>query len=214
MRIVIAEDAVLLRVGVIRVLDEAGETVVAEVGDAPTLIDAVELHRPDVAIVDVRMPPDMTDDGLRAAIEIRQRWPKTAILVFSQYVEEVFAAELLATGTVGLGYLLKERVAEVNEFVEAVRRVGAGGTALDPEVVAQLVARSSRQDPLSRLTPREREVLALMAEGRSNQAIAMSLVVSEGAVEKHVSNVFSKLDLPAAAPDNRRVLAVLRWLNS
>jgi DNA-binding NarL/FixJ family response regulator len=168
MRIVIAEDAVLLRVGVIRVLDEAGETVVAEVGDAPTLIDAVELHRPDVAIVDVRMPPDMTDDGLRAAIEIRQRWPETAILVFSQYVEEVFAAELLATGTVGLGYLLKERVAEVNEFVEAVRRVGAGGTALDPEVVAQLVARSSRQDPLSRLTPREREVLALMAEGRSD----------------------------------------------
>jgi DNA-binding NarL/FixJ family response regulator len=213
-RIVIAEDAVLLRVGLIRVLDEAGENVVAEVGDGPTLIAAVEAHRPDVAIVDVRMPPDMTDDGLRAAIEIRQRWPQTAILVFSQYVEEVFATELLATGTEGLGYLLKDRVAEVTEFVEAVRRVGGGGTALDPEVVAQLVARSSRQDPLSRLTPRERQVLALMAEGRSNQAIAGGLVISEGAVEKHVSNVFSKLDLPAAGPDNRRVLAVLRWLNS
>ena len=214
MRIVIAEDAVLLRVGLIRVLDEAGETVVAEVGDAPTLVEAVGSHLPDVAIVDVRMPPDMTDDGLRAAIEIRRRWPKTGILVFSQYVEEVFAGELLATGTAGLGYLLKDRVAEVTEFVDAVRRVGAGGTALDPEVVAQLVARSSRQDPLSRLSPREREVLALMAEGRSNQAIASALVVSDGAVEKHVSNVFSKLDLPPAAPDNRRVLAVLRWLNS
>jgi len=214
MRIVIGEDAVLLRVGLIQVLDEAGENVVAEVGDAPSLMDAVELHRPDVAIVDVRMPPDMTDDGLRAAIEIRRRWPKTAILVFSQYVEEVFAAELLATGTDGLGYLLKDRVAEVAEFVDAVRRVGAGGTALDPEVVAQLVARSSRQDPLGRLTPREREVLALMAEGRSNQAIAATLIISDGAVEKHVSNVFTKLDLPVAGPDNRRVLAVLRWLNS
>ncbi len=214
MRIVIGEDAVLLRVGVIRVLDEAGEDVVAEVGDAPTLIDAVELHRPDLAIVDVRMPPDMTDDGLRAAIEIRQRWPETAILVFSQYVEEVFAAELLGTGTEGLGYLLKDRVADVTEFVDAVRRVGGGGTALDPEVVAQLVARSRRQDPLGQLTPRERQVLALMAEGRSNQAIAAALVVSDGAVEKHVSNVFAKLDLPPAGPDNRRVLAVLRWLNS
>jgi DNA-binding NarL/FixJ family response regulator len=214
MRIVIGEDAVLLRVGVIRVLDEAGEDVVAEVGDAPMLIDAVELHRPDLAIVDVRMPPDMTDDGLRAAIEIRQRWPQTAILVFSQYVEEVFAAELLGTGTEGLGYLLKDRVADVTEFVDAVRRVGGGGTALDPEVVAQLVARSRRQDPLGQLTPRERQVLALMAEGRSNQAIAAALVVSDGAVEKHVSNVFAKLDLPPAGPDNRRVLAVLRWLNS
>jgi DNA-binding NarL/FixJ family response regulator len=213
-RIVIGEDAVLLRVGLIQVLDEAGEDVVAEVGDAPALIDAVGMHRPDIAIVDVRMPPDMTDDGLRAAIEIRRQWPKTAILVFSQYVEEVFAAELLTTGTEGLGYLLKDRVAEVTEFVDAVRRVGAGGTALDPEVVAQLVARSSRQDPLGRLTPRERQVLALMAEGRSNQAIAAALVISDGAVEKHVSNVFTKLDLPAAGSDNRRVLAVLRWLNS
>ncbi len=214
MRIVIGEDAVLLRVGLIQVLDEADEDVVAAVGDAPTLIEAVGAHRPDVAIVDVRMPPDMTDDGLRAAIEIRRRWPQTAILVFSQYVEHAFAAELLATGTAGLGYLLKDRVAEVAEFVDAVRRVGAGGTALDPEVVAQLVARSSRQDPIDRLTPREREVLAMMAEGRSNQAIAQLLVISDGAVEKHVSSVFTKLDLPPAGPDNRRVLAVLQWLNS
>jgi DNA-binding NarL/FixJ family response regulator len=214
MRIVIGEDAVLLRVGLIQVLEEVGEDVVGEVSDAPGLIEAVGEHRPDVAIVDVRMPPDMTDDGLRAAIEIRRRWPTTAILVFSQYVEEVFASELLATGTQGLGYLLKDRVAEVGEFVEAVRRVGAGGTALDPEVVSQLVARSSRQDPLGRLTARERQVLALMAEGRSNQAIAAALVVSDGAVEKHVSNVFTKLDLPPAGSDNRRVLAVLRWLSS
>jgi DNA-binding NarL/FixJ family response regulator len=214
MRIVIGEDAVLLRVGLIQVLEEVGEDVVGEVSDAPGLIEAVGEHRPDIAIVDVRMPPDMTDDGLRAAIEIRRRWPMTAILVFSQYVEEVFASELLATGTQGLGYLLKDRVAEVAEFVEAVRRVGAGGTALDPEVVSQLVARSSRQDPLGRLTARERQVLALMAEGRSNQAIAAALVVSDGAVEKHVSNLFTKLDLPPAGPDNRRVLAVLRWLNS
>ena len=214
MRIVIGEDAVLLRVGLIQVLDEVGEDVVAEVSDAPSLIEAVKEHQPDVAIVDVRMPPDMTDDGLRAAIEIRRRWPKTAILVFSQYVEEVFASELLATGTQGLGYLLKDRVAEVAEFVEAVRRVATGGTALDPEVVSQLVARSSQQDPLARLTARERQVLALMAEGRSNQAIGAALVVSDGAVEKHVSNVFTKLDLPPAGSDNRRVLAVLRWLNS
>jgi DNA-binding NarL/FixJ family response regulator len=214
MRIVIAEDAVLLRVGLIQVLDEANEEVVAAVGDAPALIDAVEVLRPDVAIVDVRMPPTMTDDGLRAAIEIRRRWPDTAILVFSQYVEQVFATELLATGTRGLGYLLKDRVAEVGEFVDAVRRVGGGGTALDPEVVAQLVARSSRQDPLDRLTPREREVLALMAEGRSNQSIAAALVVSDGAVEKHVTSVFTKLDLAPGGSDNRRVLAVLQWLNS
>jgi DNA-binding NarL/FixJ family response regulator len=213
-RIVIGEDAVLLRVGLIQVLDEAGEDVVAAVGDAPALVEAVGNHRPDVAIVDVRMPPDMTDDGLRAAIAIRQQWPETAILVFSQYVERAFAAELLATGTEGLGYLLKDRVADITEFVLAVRRVGAGGTALDPEVVAQLVTRSSRQDPLDRLTAREREVLSLMAEGRSNQSIGNALVISDGAVEKHVSNVFTKLDLPPAGPDNRRVLAVLRWLNS
>lgn len=214
MRLVIGEDAVLLRVGLIQVLEEAGEDVVAAVGDAPALVEAVANHRPELAIVDVRMPPDMTDDGLRAAIEIRQRWPGTAILVFSQYVEQAYAGELLATGTEGLGYLLKDRVAEVTEFIGAVRRVGAGGTALDPEVVAQLVTRSNRQHPLDRLTPREREVLSLMAEGRSNQSIGAELVISDGAVEKHVSNVFTKLDLPPAGPDNRRVLAVLRWLNS
>jgi DNA-binding NarL/FixJ family response regulator len=213
-RIVIGDDAVLLRVGLIQVLEEAGEDVVAAVGDAPALVEAVGNHRPELAIVDVRMPPDMTDDGLRAAIEIRQRWPGTAILVFSQYVEHAYAGELLATGTEGLGYLLKDRVADVTEFIGAVRRVGAGGTALDPEVVAQLVTRSNRQHPLDRLTPREREVLSLMAEGRSNQSIGAELVISDGAVEKHVSNVFTKLDLPPAGPDNRRVLAVLRWLNS
>lgn len=214
MRIVIAEDAVLLRVGLIQVLEEADEEVVAAVGDAPSLLSAVATHRPDVAIIDVRMPPDLTDDGLRAAVEIRNHQPDVAILVFSQYVEQAYAAELLATGTEGLGYLLKDRVADVGDFVDAVRRVGQGGTALDPEVVAQLVARSRRQDPLERLTPREREVLSLMAEGRSNQAIATRLVVSDGAVEKHVSNVFTKLDLPPTLADNRRVLAVLRWLES
>lgn len=214
MRIVIGEDAVLLRVGLLQVLEEAGEEVVAAVGDAPALVDAVDRHRPDLAVVDVRMPPDLTDDGLRAAIEIRRRWPGTAILVFSQYIERAFAAELLATGTEGLGYLLKDRVAEVGEFLDAVRRVGHRGTALDPEVVAQLVALSRHRDPLERLTPREREVLSLMAEGHSNQGIARLLVVSDGAVEKHVSSVFAKLDLPPAESANRRVLAVLRWLES
>jgi DNA-binding NarL/FixJ family response regulator len=213
-RIVIGEDAVLLRVGLIQVLEEAGEEVVAAVSDAPSLIEAVERHRPDLAIIDVRMPPDLTDDGLRAALVIRSRWPETAILVFSQYVERAYAAELIAAGTDGLGYLLKDRVADVAGFVDAVRRVGSGGTALDPEVVAQLVARSSHKDPLERLTPREKEVLALMAEGRSNQAIAKALVVSDGAVEKHVNGVFTKLDLPPTESDNRRVLAVLRWLDS
>ncbi len=214
MRIVVAEDAVLLRVGLVRVLDEAGEDVVAAVGDAPSLLLAVESHHPDIAIIDIRMPPDMTDDGLRAAVLIRRQWPTTAILVFSQYVEQAFAAELLEGGTDGLGYLLKERVADVTEFVDAVRRVGAGGTALDPEVIAQLLVRSRRQDPLDRLTPREREVLSLMAEGFSNQAIAKALVVSDGAVEKHVSNVFMKLDLAPTGDENRRVLAVLQWINS
>lgn len=214
MRIVIAEDAVLLRVGLVRVLDEAGEEIVAAVGDAPSLLDAVKAHRPDVAIIDVRMPPDMTDDGVRAAVEIRRQWPETAILVFSQYVEQAFATELLATGARGLGYLLKDRVADVVDFVDAVRRVADGGTALDPEAVSQFLARSRQREPLDRLTPREREVLALMAEGRSNQAIADALVVSPGAVEKHVSNVFMKLDLPPVDSDNRRVLAVLQWINS
>ena len=210
MRIVIGEDSALLRAGLTRLLTEAGEDVVAAVGDAEALVDAVECHIPDLAVVDIRMPPDLTDDGLRAAIAIRARRPEVGILVLSQYVEERYAAELLGGDTAGVGYLLKDRVADVADFVEAVRRVNAGGTALDPEVVGQLMARR-RRDPLEGLTAREREVLALMAEGRSNAAIARELVVSEGAVEKHVNNIFTKLDLVPAAGDNRRVLAVLRW---
>ena len=211
-RVVIAEDSVLLRAGLTRILADAGEEVVATVGAADELMAAVERHQPDLCIVDVRMPPTHTDDGLRAAIAIRQRWPKIGILVLSQYVEERYATDLLAGETTSIGYLLKDRVADVSEFLAAVRRVGDGGTALDPEVVAQLLARSRRRDPLERLTPREREVLALMAEGRSNPAIARTLVVSDKAVEKHVSNIFTKLDLPPAEDDHRRVLAVLRWV--
>jgi DNA-binding NarL/FixJ family response regulator len=214
MRIVIAEDSVLLRAGLTRLLVDEGEEVVATVGDADSLLDVVERHSPDLAVVDVRMPPTHTDDGLRAAIQVRNRWPDVGILVLSQYVEETYATELLATDTGGLGYLLKDRVADVNEFMDAVRRVGDGGTALDPEVVAQLLARTRRRDPLARLSPREREVLGLMAEGRSNGAIAEDLVVSAGAVEKHISNIFTKLDLPPTDHGHRRVLAVLRWLES
>jgi DNA-binding NarL/FixJ family response regulator len=210
-RIVIAEDSVLLRAGLTRILDDAGEEVVATVGDADSLLVAVARHLPHLAIVDVRMPPTHTDDGLRAAIAIRSAHPEIGILVLSQYVAERYATDLLANDTTGLGYLLKDRIADVGDFLGAVRRVGAGGTALDPEVVAQLLARARRQDPLERLTPREREVLALMAEGRSNPAIARTLVVSDKAVEKHVSNIFMKLDLPPADDDHRRVLAVLQW---
>jgi DNA-binding NarL/FixJ family response regulator len=213
-RIVIAEDSVLLRAGLTRILADAGEEVVATVGDADELLVAVERHLPDLALTDVRMPPTHTDDGLRAALAIRSRWPTIGILVLSQYVEERYASELLVGAGHGLGYLLKDRVADVAEFVDAVRRVGGGGTALDPEVVAQLLARSRRRDPLERLTPREREVLALMAEGRSNPAIARSLVVTDKAVEKHVSNILTKLDLPPAEDDHRRVLAVLQWVRS
>jgi DNA-binding NarL/FixJ family response regulator len=213
-RIVIAEDSVLLRAGLTGLLIDAGEEVVATVGDAEALLTVVERHAPDLAVVDVRMPPTHTDDGLRAALKVRERWPDVGILVLSQYVEETYATELLASDTGGLGYLLKDRIADVDEFMEAVRRVGAGGTALDPEVVAQLLARSRRRDPLGRLSPREREVLGLMAEGRSNGAIARELVVSDGAVEKHVSNIFTKLDLPPTEHDHRRVLAVLRWLGT
>ena len=214
MRIVIAEDSVLLRAGLTRLLVDAGEEVVATVGDADSLLDVVDRHEPDLAVVDVRMPPTHTDDGLRAAIAVRGRWPDVGILVLSQYVEETYATELLASDTGGLGYLLKDRIADVAEFMEAVRRVGDGGTALDPEVVAQLLARTRRRDPLARLSPREREVLGLMAEGRSNGAIAGELVVSAGAVEKHISNIFTKLDLPPDDHGHRRVLAVLRWLES
>jgi DNA-binding NarL/FixJ family response regulator len=211
-RIVIAEDSVLLRAGLTRILIDAGEEVVATVGDADELLTTVARHQPDLAVVDVRMPPTNTDDGIRAALQIRERWPSVAILVLSQYVEERYATDLLANDTSSVGYLLKDRIADVSEFLGAVRRVGDGGTALDPEVVAQLLARSRRRDPLERLSPRETEVLALMAEGRTNPAIARQLVVSDKAVEKHVGNIFLKLDLPPASDDHRRVLAVLRWL--
>jgi DNA-binding NarL/FixJ family response regulator len=216
-RILIAEDSVLLRAGLTRLLLDAGEDVIASVGDATELLTAVERHQPDLAVVDVRMPPTNTDDGLRAALEIRSRWPQIGILVLSQYVEERYATELLggqSDAAAGLGYLLKDRVADVGDFLVAVRRVGEGGTALDPEVVAQLLARSRRRDPLAALSPREREVLAHMAEGLSNSAIAETLVVNESTVEKHVTNIFTKLDLPPTEHSHRRVLAVLRWLGT
>ncbi|HEX8859426.1 MAG TPA: response regulator transcription factor [Actinomycetes bacterium] len=212
MRVVIAEDAVLLRAGLERLLAEGDFEVVGTVGDGPGLIAAAAALRPDIAIVDVRMPPTHTDEGLRAALEVRRLVPATAILVLSQYVEERYALELIGSNAEGVGYLLKDRVADVAEFLAAVRRVGEGGTALDPEVVAQLLGRRRRGNPLDALSPREREVLALMAEGRSNAAIAAELVVTDGAVEKHVSNIFAKLGLPATASDHRRVLAVLTYL--
>ena len=211
MRVVIAEDSVLLREGLARLLDEAGFDVVEAVGDGEQLLRAVAEHTPDVVLADVRMPPTHTDEGLRAALVIRKRWPRTGVLVLSQYVEERYATELLAGETRGIGYLLKDRVADVEEFVGALRRVGAGGAALDPEVVSQLLLRGRRR-PLDALTPREQEVLKLMAEGRSNGAIAGQLVVTDGAVEKHVSSIFGKLGLAPADSDHRRVLAVLRYL--
>ncbi|MFB7861345.1 MULTISPECIES: response regulator [unclassified Streptomyces] len=207
----IAEDSVLLRIGLVKVLEMAGFEVAAEAGDAPGLLAAVEKHRPDLAVVDVRMPPGFTDEGVRAALSIRENSPGTAVLLLSQYVEERYAAELLATNTSGVGYLLKQRVADVEEFIEALRRVTRGGTALDPQVVAQLLVRRP-SDPLDRLTPREREVLALMAEGRSNAGIAAQLVVGESAVAKHINSILAKLDLPQTDADHRRVLAVLRFL--
>jgi DNA-binding NarL/FixJ family response regulator len=210
-RIVIAEDSVLLRAGLTRLLADAGEEVVATVDNADDLLAVVERHQPDLCVVDVRMPPTHTDDGLRAALQIRARWPAIGILVLSQYVEETYATDLLASDTSGLGYLLKDRIADVTEFVTAVRRVGDGGTALDPEVVAQLLARA-RRHPQDELTPREREVLGLMAEGLSNAGIARRLVVTEGAVEKHVTSIFTKLGLEPAETDHRRVLAVLQYL--
>jgi DNA-binding NarL/FixJ family response regulator len=212
-RIVIAEDSVLLREGITRLLAEYGHEVVAAEGDASRLLDVVLHHAPDLVIVDVRMPPTHTDEGLRAAVELRAQRPATPVLVLSQYVEERYATELLALGTVGVGYLLKERVADVRDFVDAARRVAEGGTALDPEVVAQLLARSRRRDPLDSLTPREREVLSLMAQGLSNAAIAGELVVSGGAVEKHISSIFTKLGLPPSELEHRRVLAVLRYVS-
>jgi DNA-binding NarL/FixJ family response regulator len=211
MRVVIAEDAVLLRAGLIRLLEDAGHTVAAEVADGEGLKAAVDEHRPDVCVVDVRMPPTFTDEGIRASAEIR-RHTDVAILVLSQYVEERYAGELIASDPSGIGYLLKDRVADVSEFLSALERVAAGGTALDPEVVAQLLARRSTDRPLDHLTPRELEVLALMAEGRSNAGIAEALVISGGAVEKHVNNIFGKLGLSRDTGDNRRVLAVISYL--
>ncbi len=212
LRVVLAEDSVLLREGLLRLLGDNGFDVVDAVGDAEAFLRSVETHRPDLVVVDVRMPPTFTDEGVRAALVVRQQYPDIAVLVLSQYVEENYATELVAARSRGVGYLLKDRVADVREFVDALHRVAAGGTALDPEVVTQLLSRSRRRDPLERLTPRETEVLGLMAEGRSNTAIAQALVVTEGAVEKHVSSIFAKLDLPPTEHDHRRVLAVLRWL--
>jgi DNA-binding NarL/FixJ family response regulator len=208
---VIAEDSVLLRVGLVKVLEAVGFEVLAAVSDAEALLAAVEEHQPQVVVTDVRMPPGFTDEGVRAALLIRRQWPEIAVLLLSQYVEERYAADLLASNTSGVGYLLKERVANVDDFVDALQRVAAGGTALDPEVVSQLLVRRHR-DPLERLTPRERDVLKLMAQGHSNAAIAESLVVSDSAVAKHISSIFTKLELPAADATHRRVLAVLRYL--
>jgi DNA-binding NarL/FixJ family response regulator len=212
LRIVVAEDSVLLREGIVRLLEDAGFDVVAQAGDADDLLRKVNAHRPDVAVVDIRMPPTLTDDGLRAAVEIRRRLPDTGVLVLSQYVEDGYAEELIADGAEGTGYLLKDRVADVAVFVEAVRRVGEGGSVLDPEVVATLVSPRGHEPRLAELTRREHDVLTLMAEGRSNQAIAAQLVLTKRAVEKHVANVFSKLDLVPTPAAHRRVLAVLTYL--
>ena len=214
MRVVIAEDAALFREGLVRLLQDRGHQVCAAVADGETLLAAVAAHRPDVAVVDIRMPPTHTDEGLRAALELRRDHPGTGVLVFSQYIETRYAARLLEGSAAGVGYLLKDRVADVAEFVDALARVAAGGTALDPEVVGQLLGAGRNADDLAALTPREREVLALMGEGRSNAGIADALVVSVGVVEKHVAAIFGKLRLPPAEGDNRRVLAVLRFLGS
>lgn len=212
LRLVLADDAVLLREGLVRLLTEQGHQVVAVVGDGPSLVDAAARHQPDLSIVDVRMPPSHTDEGLRAAVEVRAARPGAPVLVLSQYVEISYAHDLLADRRGSIGYLLKDRVADIGEFLETMGRVADGGTVLDPEVVAQLLIRRRAHDPLAPLTPREREVLALMAEGKSNTAIAKAMVVSEGAVEKHVRNIFGKLDLPPDDELNRRVLAVLTFL--
>ena len=218
MRVVIAEDNALLREGLVALLREHDIDVVAQAQDAPGLLRALNAHKPDLVIVDVRMPPDFTDDGLRAAIEARRQRPELAVLILSQYVEPAYTAELLASGEAGVGYLLKERIGEVREFLETITRVAAGGTALDREVITELVrahsAATAGEDALAALTPRERETLALMAEGRSNAAIARAMVVTQGAVEKHVSNVFAKLDIPQTDDDHRRVLAALTFLRA
>src|SRR5580700_6544894 len=213
-RVAIAEDSVILRDGLVQLLADRGFEITSAVAEAAGLEEAVERDCPDVAVIDIRMPPTFTDEGLRAAIGLRERFPRLGILLFSQYVETRYAAQLLARDASGIGYLLKDRVADTREFVEALVRVASGGTALDPEVVTQLLGASRRTDSISGLSVREKEVLSLMAEGRSNAAIATTLVVSEGAVEKHVANIFTKLDLPVSQSDHRRVLAVLRFLDS
>ena len=214
LRVVIAEDSALIREGLARLITDSGGEVVAKVGDGPSFVEAVSTHRPDVSVVDVRMPPTQRDEGLRAAIEARRIVPGTPVLVLSQYVERQYATELLADRAGGVGYLLKDRVADVREFMDALRRVAAGGTALDPEVVAQLMVTRQVEDRLRVLTPREREVLAAMAEGRTNAGIAEALTITEGATEKHISNIFGKLELPDAEHAHRRVLAVLAYLGS
>ncbi len=211
-RVAIAEDSVILRDGLVQLLSGRGFEITDAVGDPSGLQAAIARDRPDVAVVDIRMPPTFTDEGLRAAIELRGRHPGLGILLFSQYIETRYAADLLADDAAGIGYLLKDRVADVSDFVEALVRVASGGTALDPEVVTQLLGATRRAGSISGLSAREREVLSLMAEGRSNAAIAATLVISEGAVEKHVANIFTKLDLPVSQSDHRRVLAVLRYL--
>jgi DNA-binding NarL/FixJ family response regulator len=212
LRVVIAEDSALIREGIARLIEESGGTVVAKVGDGEAFVAAVEEHRPDVSVVDVRMPPSQRDEGLRAAIEARRRVPGSPILVLSQYVERQYATELLADRAGGVGYLLKDRVGDIPEFMDALRRVARGGTALDPEAVAQLMVSNRAEDPLAALTPREREVLGAMAEGRTNVGIAKLLHITEGATEKHISNIFGKLELPDSPNDHRRVLAVLAYL--
>ncbi|SEM09095.1 response regulator [Streptacidiphilus jiangxiensis] len=214
MRVVVAEDTAILRVGLVQLLEDEGHEVVAAVADGVQLLAAAAEHEPDAVVSDVRMPPSHTDEGLRAVIELRARRPGLPVLIFSQYVETQYASRLLAGGSAGVGYLLKERVLDTRDFVDALERVAAGGTALDPEVVTQLVGASPVRGTIDGLSPREREVLGLMAQGRSNSAIARELVVTERAVEKHVANIFLKLDLPVSAADHRRVLAVLRHLGA
>ncbi len=214
LRVVIAEDSAILRDGLVQLLADRGFVITEAVADAEALWRSIERERPDVAVVDIRMPPTFTDEGLRAAIGLRRQYEGLGILLFSQYIETRYAAELLADDAAGIGYLLKDRVADVSDFVEALRRVASGGTALDPEVVTQLMGASRQTDSISVLSAREKEVLSLMAEGRSNAAIAAQLVISEGAVEKHVANIFTKFNLPVSQSDHRRVLAVLRFLDS
>ena len=214
MRVVVADDSVLLREGVVRLLEDRGFDVVAQAGDADDLLRKVNAHKPDVAVVDIRMPPTNTDDGLRAALEIRATLPDTGVLVLSQYVEEGYALDLVGDSAGGVGYLLKDRVADVERFVDSVKRVAEGGSALDPAIVTQLVGRRRKDDPIDHLTPREREVLELMAQGRSNAGIAERMVVTERAVEKHVTSIFGKLGLAPAPEDHRRVLAVLAFLRA